>query len=239
MHVALDSTTIYWPSSSVLVPIINTPGTGDANILNEATTQAAVDDATLNASQLLICGTKSLDAEASLGPLVIQYMQFMITSTQSTPCIRGVLLPETSGQRYSHKTVCSDADLVQRQEKIAKSLDQLQRWMHQANEDLPEHQRGQPERLAALLERCEVKVVYMNLYASLCLQSHDDLSLLADQAGSEEKPVIVSELLEATGGPWLLGKANAPVPFCFASQCLLPMTSFALHTKAPAVRGIN
>lgn len=224
VHVALDSTTIYWPSSSVMVPIIDTPGTGDANILNEATTQAAVDDATLNSSQLLICGTKSLEAEASLGPLLIQYMKFMITSSQSTPCVRGLLLPETSGQRYSHRTVCSVADQVQRQEKIANSLDQLQKWMHQANEELPAHQRGQPERLAALLERCEVKVAYMNLYASLCLQSHDDLSLLAYQAGSQGTPVDVSELLEATGGPWLLGECKCTTPFCVACQCFLPMT---------------
>ena len=221
MHVALDSTTIYWPSSSVLVPIIDTPGTGDANILNEATTQAAVDDATLNSSQLLVCATKSLDAEASLGPLVIQYMQFMITSTQSTPCIRGVLLPETSGQRYSHRAVCSEADRVQRQEKIANSMDQLKKWMHQANQGLPEHQRGQPERLAALVDRFEVKVAYMNLYASLCYQSHDELSRLAYQAGSQEEPVGVSELLEPTGGPWLLGKRKCTILFCFACQCSL------------------
>ena len=206
-----------------MVPIIDTPGTGDANILNEATTQAAVDAATLNSSQLLICGTKSLDAEASLATLVIQYMQFMITSTQRTPCIRGVLLPETSGQRYSHRTVCSEADQVQREEKIANSMDQLQRWMQQANEELPAHQRGQPERLAALLKRCEVKVAYMNLYASLCLQSHDNLRSLAYQAGSQDRPIDVSELLEATGGPWLLGECKCTVSSTFDGQCLLPI----------------
>lgn len=209
MHVALDSTTIYWPSSSVVVPLIDTPGVGDANILNEATTHAAIDDAILNSSQLLICGTKSLDAEAVLAPFILPYMQFMIRDTQVTPCIRAVLLPETSGRRYSHKTVCSLFDQRAREEKIANSKQQLQKWMQQANNELPEQHRAQPGRLAALLQRCEVRVAYMNLYASLCLQSHHELGQLAQQASSDDRPVGVSDLLEATGGPWLLGECTS------------------------------
>lgn len=149
VHVALDSTTIYWPSSSVVVPLIDTPGVGDANILNEATTHAAIDDAILNSSQLLICGTKSLDAEAVLAPFILPYMQFMIRDPQVMPCIRTVLLPETSGRRYSHVTACSLFDQQAREEKIANSKQQLQKWMQQANNELPEQHRAQPERLAA------------------------------------------------------------------------------------------
>ena len=207
-HVALESTTVYWPSSSVVVPVIDTPGAGDGNILNEATTQAAVDEACLNSSQLLLCGTKTLAAEASLAPFVIQYMQFMIVSSQDTPCIRGVLLPETSGQRYSHRAVCSEVDKLARQDKVNSSFRQMQTWMQQANEQLPLHQRAQAERLSALLQRCEVRVVYMNLYASLCLQSQDELRLLAHEAGSHDCPVGVEDLLDATGGPWLLGTSQ-------------------------------
>ena len=200
MHVALDSTTVYWPSSSVVVPIIDTPGTGDGNILNEAATQAAVDEAIENGSQLLICGTKSLAAEATLTPFVVQYMQYMIVNTQDTPCIRGVLLPETSGQRYTHKAVCSDHEERTRQEKIRASLEQLQKWMQQANEQLPAHQRAQPDRLSALLQRFEVRVAYMHLFASLCLQPHSGLRELACEAGTVERPVEVSVLLASWFG---------------------------------------
>lgn len=209
VHVALDSTTIYWPSSSLLVPIIDTPGTGDANVLNEATTEAAIDDAIHQSSQLVVCGTKTLSAEKTVESTVIRYMQFMITSKEVTPCIRVVLLPETNGRRYTHKSVCSQSVQQERQEQIASSEEQLHKWMLQANEQLPEQLRAQPAgRLSALLERCEVKVAYMNLYACLCLQSHDDLRQLAHEAGSDERFVAVEELLEATGGPWLLGECR-------------------------------
>ena len=80
--------------------------------------------------------------------------------------------------------------------------------MQQANEQLPPHQRAQPDRLSALLQRCEVRAAYLQLYASLCLQSHKSLRQLAFEAGTDEKPVEVSKLLEATGGPWLLGRCR-------------------------------
>ena len=149
----------------------------------------------------------------------------MITSSQTTPCIRGILLPETSGQRYTHRAVCSAADQQARQEKIKNSLEQLQKWMDQANEELPEHLRDSPERLSALLQRCEVKVAYMNLYASLCLQSQEDLRLLASQAGSDDRPVGVADLLEATGGPWLLGQFNIHPPSVLHSSIHSPTHS--------------
>lgn len=208
VHVALDSTTIYWPSSSLLVPIIDTPGTGDANVLNEVTTEAAIDDAIQQSSQLLVCGTKTLSAEKSVEAMVIRYMQFMIMSKEVTPCIRAVLLPENTGARYTHRTVCAQFAQLARRDQIADSEQQLQKWMRQANEQLAEQHRAKPERLSTLLQRCQVKVAYMNLYASLCLQSHDELRRLAYEAGSDDNPVGVEELLEATGGPWLLGECK-------------------------------
>ena len=240
LHVALDSTTIYWPSSCLVVPIIDTPGTGDANIINEATTQAAVDEACMNSSQLLVCGTKSLSAEASLAPFVIQYMKFMIRSShQDTPCIRGLLLPETSGQRYTHRTVCSKADKQARQEKISASREQLGSWMHQANEELPACHQAPADRLATLLQRCTVRVAYMNLYASLCLQSQDELRELATEASiSNDMAVEVSDLLEATGGPWLLGEESStslilrPQTASLDSHCLLFLVTAQLLVTA-------
>ena len=122
VHVALDSTTIYWPSSSLLVPVIDTPGTGDANVLNEATTEAAADDAIQQLSQLLVCGPKNLGAKKTVESMLLRYMQFMIMSKEVTPCIRAVLLPETEAH-YTHVSVCSLNIQQERQEQIANSED--------------------------------------------------------------------------------------------------------------------
>ena len=205
IHVALASTTVYWPSTSLEVPFADTPGTGDANVLNEATTEAAMDDAILYGSQILLCGTKSFGAEASVEQLIIRYMQNMITSTEEALCIRGVLLPETTGW-FTHRTLFSQMDQDNRKARVKASQGQLQTWFSVANQRLPEHQRATPDGLEVLQKRCEVRVVYMNLYASLCHQTVEDLKCLADDITSEGRAVTVEELLEATGGPWLLGE---------------------------------
>ncbi len=219
-HVALDTTTVFLPCIALEVPFIDTPGTGDTDVLNEFVTQAAMDDAIHDSSQILLCGTKSFKAEATVGPLVIQYMQHMITSTSDTPCIRGVLLPETSG-RYTHKAVCSEADQQTCHDRVNTSLDQLQKWMQLANQKLPQQHRADPARLKVLLGRCEVRVVYMNLYASLCHQAPGDLKALADDVSSTERPVTAEKLLDNTGGPWLLGEhiiAHSHTQSCYQDK---------------------
>ena len=141
LHLALESTTVYWPSDGLQVPLMDTPGTGDANILNEAATWDAVYDAMTHSSQLLVLASKSLKAEATLEQFIIPYMQFMIRDPGNTPCVRGVVLPETTG-RFSHKTVCSDVDAHSRQERIDASMEQLKTWLNLANAKLPSSHRS-------------------------------------------------------------------------------------------------
>ena len=81
----------------------------------------------------------------------------------------------------------------------------------------------------------------MNLYASLCLQSASELMKLADEAGSaHNKDVTVAALLEATGGPWLLGEKLSVIWFqsqtqlasgrCLVRRRLCSACTCPLHT---------
>ena len=215
LHAALDSTVIYWPSKGVEVPYLDTPGTSDTNPLNAHMTQQALDDAVARSSQLLLCGQKTFATEADLQPYAVQYFKHAITAKQGWFAIQGVLM--ASGY-YTAESLYDAAIQKADLERVESSQKQLQVWLQMANAELPPAQQASTARLDMLLKRCSVKVLYMQLYASLCLQPQERLQEIALTVGAS-----LEELLQKTHGPWLLGEP------CLQS-CLLPcLTSFDVH----------
>lgn len=205
MHVALARTVIFWPSEAVRVPIVDTPGTSDANSLNADVTQQAINEAMAKtSSQLLLCGEKSFETEASLADYAMQYFKHMLTSKTGRPAIKGILMP--ASQFFFGPSQLRSPELqAQDDERVARSMSQLRRWAEMANQDLAKHRRVSDAQLDVLLQRCEVRVVYMQLYASLCLQPAADLEELAFKAGFK-----ANQLLMRTNGPWLMGEFTHP-----------------------------
>ena len=105
--------------------------------------------------------------------------------------------------QHKHNAASLSDDFNQNADKarVASSRNQLQIWLKEANADLPAEDQATAMRLDELTKRRNVKVVYMKLYASLCLQTHDQLSVLAADVG-----VSPEDLLTQTNGPWLLGR---------------------------------
>ena len=186
------------------MPIVDTPGTSDANSLNADVTHEAVDDATTTSSQLLLCGEKTLETEGSLAEYAITYFKHMITSPSGRPAIKGILMPP---ERYYMGPLEMAEPAFQTRQKddnarIAKSMAQLGKWLRMANQDLPLVQKASNAKLDNLLQRCEVRVVYMQLYTSLSLQTTSELAAIADDVKCN-----VEQLLARTNGPWLMSKA--------------------------------
>ena len=228
VQVALAKTVIFWPSTAGLVPIVDTPGTSDANTLNADTTYQAVNDAMARtSSQLLLCGEKSFETENSLADFVIPYFKHMITSKSGLPAIKGILVPY-GGLHYGPAELTSAVLQSQDRQREANSMSQLASWLDMANKDLPQQQRGSPAQLQGLLARCEIKVVYMQLYTSLCLQTSADLEEFALKGAC-----TVNELLSLTHGPWLMSRLSASrddhVQHVFRSQPEHVFHSLPLH----------
>lgn len=213
LHAALDKTVIYWPSKGVEVPYLDTPGTSDTNPLNALMTQLALDDAIERSSQLLLCGQKTFATEADLQPYAVQYFKHAITAKQGWFAIQGVLM--ASGYYNAHSLFNPTIQQADKQ-RVESSQRQLQVWLQMANAELPLSLQASPARLDVLLKRCSVKVLYMQLYASLCLQPQEKLQEIASTVGAS-----LEELLQRTNGPWLLGELccnlawfNAPSFHC-------------------------
>lgn len=228
MQVALAKTVIFWPSTAGLVPIVDTPGTSDANPLNADTTYQAVNDAMARtSSQLLLCGEKSFETELSLADFVIPYFKHMITSKSGLPAIKGILMP-FGGHHYGPAELTNAGLQSQDRQREANSMSQLASWLDMANKDLPQQQRGSEAQLQGLLARCEVKVVYMQLYTSLCLQTSADLEGFALEGRR-----TVNELLSLTNGPWLMSRLSTPyndhVQRVFKRQHVPVFQSLPLH----------
>ncbi len=162
LHPALTSTNIYWPSVGVTVPFVDTPGTSDTNPLNAEMTQQAINDAIDRSSQLLLCGNKTFETEGSLQPYVVQYMKHMITSQHGQPAVQGILM---AAQWHNAASLNGDFNQNADKQRVASSMNQLQIWLREANSELPAEDQATATRLDELMKRCNVKVVYMKLYA--------------------------------------------------------------------------
>lgn len=199
LRIALARTVLFAPCSALVVPIVDTPGTDDANPLNADLTQQAVNEAIEKSSRLLLFGgPKSLTAEGSLSEHLIKYLQHMITSKSSRPAVKVVLSPGLHVIQPEH--LARPEQLEQNTQRETVSMDQLRTWLGVANQFLPKRSQVSNDRLEQLLQRCEAKVVYMQLYTSLCLQTATELDSLANAA-----ELTANELLQLTKGPWLLG----------------------------------
>lgn len=209
VQVALAHTVIFWPSTAGLVTVVDTPGTSDANSLNSDITHQALNDAmSRQSSQLLLCGGKSFETEGSLSEYVRLYFKHMITSKSGLPAIKGVLMPHSEFHCGPVELFSAEVQ-AQDSKRVAASKAQLYKWLVMANQELPPEQQATAERLQMLHQRCEVQVVYMQLYASLCLQSSADLDEFAESANCS-----VNQLLARTNGPWLLSKSANALLLC-------------------------
>lgn len=213
LHAALEHTVIYWPSKGVEVPFLDTPGTSDTNPLNANMTQQALDDAIARSSQLLLCGQKTFATEADLQPYAVHYFKHAITAKQGWFAIQGVLM--ASGY-YTAESLYDPAIQQADKERVNSSEKQLQLWLQMANAELLVSQQASPARLEVLLKRCGVKVLYMQLYASMCLQPQERLQEIALSIGAS-----VEELLQRTNGPWLLGEFRPDAASAHASPLSL------------------
>lgn len=172
---------------------MDTPGTSDTNPLNAHMTQQALTDALERSSQLLLCGQKSLKTEADLEPFAVQYFKHAITAKQGWFAIEGVLM----APGYYNAESLYNPDIQQAdQERVDSSLQQLHTWLQMANSDLLQENQASSAKLDMLLKRCSVKVLYIQLYASLCLQPREMLQQTAMSVGASLK-----ELLQRTDGP--------------------------------------
>lgn len=227
VQVALERTIIFWPSTAGVVPIVDTPGTSDANSLNADTTHQAVSDAMARtSSQLLLCGEKTFETEGSLAEYVIPYFKHMITSKSGLPAIKGILMPNNQFH-YGPAELASAHLQTEDKERVATSMAQLCKWLDMANKDLPTEQRASEAQLQTLQKRCEVRVVYTQLYASLCLQSSADLDGLAISANLSS-----NQLLSLTNGPWLLSKLHLTHQF-------EPLSAMPSGTCLPHLTGLH
>lgn len=172
-------------------------------------TQQALDDAIARSSQLLLCGQKTFATEADLQPYAVQYFKHAITAKQGWFAIQGVLM--ASGY-YTGESLYDPAIQQADRERVNSSEKQLQLWLQMANAELPTSQQASPARLEVLLKRCGVKVLYMQLYASMCLQPQERLQEIAVTVGAS-----LEELLQRTSGPWLLGELCASAALSHAS----------------------
>ena len=141
---------------------------------------------------------KDLCTEADLQPYAVQYFKHAITAKQGWFAIQGVLM--ASGY-YTAQSLYNPTIQQADKQPVDSSLQQLQVWLQMANAELSPSAQASPAKLELLLKRCSVKVLYMQLYASLCLQTREKLQEIAVTVGAS-----VEELLQRTNGPWLLGE---------------------------------
>lgn len=202
--IALDHTKVFFPSDVLTVPTGDTVGSGDADPLNAARTQDAVDEAIRTSSQLVLLVGKNLKSEDNLTQHIIPYCRHILTTLDSKPAIHCMLLPDEPRSVYQPTELLQFENTDRQREAI--SMEQLSVCLHIANDSLEQDQKRPEQRLQEIInERFVAQVVYLRTLASWCQAPAAVLEELAFQAG-----VTREQLLESTNGLWLLGNSLHP-----------------------------